>query len=57
MWELIKKWIENKSYRCEHNWELLTEKDVYLTSSDKMPHMTKFVYRCKKCCKSKTIKT
>ena len=57
MWELIKKWIESKSYRCEHDWEMVKEIAVYNYQTDKMPTYTKFIYRCTKCCESKTIKS
>ena len=56
MWKAIVKWIESKSYRCEHDWELVVQNDVYFSSSDKMPHTTRYTYRCTKCCDFKNTK-
>ncbi len=55
MWKALIKLIEKWAYRCEHDWELVTkvnvrEKSIGITGYE-------FIYRCKKCCKSKIIKT
>jgi hypothetical protein len=57
MWEAIIKWIESKSYRCKHNWELVSKNNVYWSSEDKIPSKIVHIYRCTKCCESKKIST
>lgn len=55
MWKVLIKWVENWSYRCEHDWEFLDASEYYNNSYDKMPYKISRVYRCKKCCESKKI--
>ena len=53
MWEALINWINSKAYRCEHHWEQIKRTDVYETADSKLPHATKFAYRCTKCCNFK----
>ena len=47
-----------RSCFCKHEWECLQEKvKVFSSSSDKMPSHYEWVYRCKKCCRKKIIRT
>lgn len=56
MWKAIINWINSKAYRCEHNWEQISKTNVYdESSSGKYPTTVRCVYRCVKCCESKTI--
>jgi hypothetical protein len=57
MWKAIINWINSKAYRCEHNWEEVNTVNVYDNSFSKIPCQTKWIYRCTKCCESKTIKS
>jgi hypothetical protein len=54
MWEAIIKWIESRSYRCDHNYELIMQDKLYENHKSKMPHAEIFAYRCTKCCDFKT---
>lgn len=56
MWKAIINYINSKSYRCKHNWELINEVHVYESSDSKFPHTTKMTYMCYKCGNHKTIK-
>lgn len=49
MWKALIKLVEKWAYRCEHDWEKITETQTYHTDEDKFPHTRKYVYRCKKC--------
>lgn len=57
MWKALINYINSRSYRCEHTWKKVEKVRVYFYPTDKMPHTTKHIYRCTKCCESKTIKT
>jgi hypothetical protein len=57
MWKAIINWINSKAYRCEHDWEQVDKVSVVDGDSSKNPWQIKWIYRCTKCCESKTIKT
>ena len=57
MWKAIINWINSKAYRCEHDWEQVDKVSVVDDDSSKNPWQIKWIYRCTKCCESKTIKT
>lgn len=47
-----------RSCFCKHEWECLQEEvKVFSSSSDKMPSHYEWVYRCKKCCRKKIVRT
>lgn len=52
------RWLINyiRSCFCEHDWELLSESNVWESTNDKYPIGTKWTYRCKKCGCFKTYK-
>lgn len=57
MWKAIINFINSKTYRCEHNWQEIHVAEVYSEFYASSPIYFKYIYRCTKCCKSKTIKT
>lgn len=53
------RWLVNyiRSCFCKHEWELLSEIDVWDSYYAKMPAGHKWIYRCKKCCCRRCIRS
>tara|TARA_R110002020_G_scaffold313910_1_gene529182 strand:- start:574 stop:747 length:174 start_codon:yes stop_codon:yes gene_type:complete len=57
MWRALIKLVERLAYRCEHDWYLEQEQNVYgSNNTDKLPIRIERTYVCKKCMKVKKIK-
>ncbi len=56
MWRSLIKLVERLAYRCEHNWHLEQETNIYKShNTDELPIIIERTYVCKKCMKVKKI--
>jgi len=57
MWKALIKLVESWSYRCDHNYELVTQEQVYNNgkTNDTIPDKIYYKYRCTKCCDFKVL--
>lgn len=52
------RWLINyiRSCFCKHDWELMSETNIWESADDKYPIGMKWTYRCKKCGYFKTYR-
>jgi hypothetical protein len=55
MWKALIKLVETWGYRCEHDYELVHTAEIFSDPTDTTPNSIQFLYRCTKCCESKTL--
>ena len=56
MWKALIKLVERLAYRCEHDWYLEQEQNIYGShNTDRLPIRIERTYVCKKCMKVKKI--
>ena len=59
MWKALIKLVEKWAYRCEHNYELVSQSNIMdremFEKGVEVNARTEFLYRCTKCMDSKKI--
>ncbi len=55
MWKALIKLVESWSYRCEHDWDEVSEMDI-VKEGCKNPVETRKTFMCSKCGEFKQIK-
>lgn len=59
MWKAIIKLIEKWAYRCDHDWQLVEQRNILdrgmYEKGVEINARTEYIYRCAKCMESKKV--